>query len=221
MSFLVVANFKSHKTRAEVESWAQAVPPHKNIVIAPSFPHLALMHSSTPAFTLCAQDVSPYPQGAYTGAVNAQQLHDLGVKYCLVGHSERRLYFHETNAQIANKVKELRDATITPIVCLREEDIIPQHAALDDELIPLCLFCFEPEGGLGGTQTMAIHKISQVLARIQKLYHTTALMYGGSVTSDNIQTLLPLNLAGVLVSTASLNPESFNAIIHQTIHVQS
>ncbi len=221
MPFLVVANFKSHKTLEEVASWVKTVALHKSIIVAPSLPHLALVHSSSPALTLCAQDVSPFPAGSYTGAVNAQQLLDLGATYCIVGHSERRHYFHESPSEIAGKVRELLDVGITPIVCLREEDIVGQRAALEDELVSRCLFCFEPEGDIGGTQTAPLEVIESVLGKIKKIYGVATAMYGGSVNADNISDLLTLGLAGVIVSTASLKPESFNAIIKQLTHVKT
>ncbi|HBD02060.1 TPA: hypothetical protein DD448_02270 [Candidatus Collierbacteria bacterium] len=223
MPFLVLANFKSHKTIPEVKSWLETIVPvfeqyqdQLEVIIAPSFPHLHLLSSS---LNSCAQDVSPFPPGAYTGAVNAPQLKDLGVKYCLVGHSERRHFFHETHQDVANKVSELLGVGITPVLLLSEKDIVPQFAALDDSLVDRCLYCFEPPSDIGGTTTAPLDVITQVIGQIRA--HTPApLLYGGSVTPQNIANLLPLNLSGVLVATASLETSSFNSILEVIAHAR-
>jgi len=221
MNFIVVANFKSNLTKDQVKSWLEQLKPQDGMVIAPSFPHLSLfqdlrIHGSTD-LRLCAQDVSPFPQGSYTGAVNALQLIELGVSYCIVGHSERRRYFHETSSDIANKVKELVEVGITPLVCMDESDIVPQFAALDSEYLDKCIYCYEPSNGLGGSQTATPEQISEIRSKISKFVNNPEFVYGGSVTSDNVKELLDLNLHGVLVATASLNPLSFSHIL-EVVH---
>lgn len=216
MTFLVVANFKSNKTLSEVETWLDSVPPSPNIIVAPSFPYLSLFSK----YTLAGQDVSPFPPGSYTGAVTSVQLADLGVSYCLIGHSERRTYFHESSQDVANKAKELLDVKITPIICLREEDLLPQSAALDEESVAQCLFCYEPPGDIGGTMTAPLSDIKRVTDRIKEVFHTTRAMYGGSVNGENILSILSLGLSGVIVSKACLSPASFNQIITQVVHAK-
>lgn len=216
MSFLVVANFKSNKSIEQVKTWIEAVVPTPSMIVAPSFPHLHLFDKS--GFTLAGQDVSSFPRGSYTGGVNADQLKELGVSYCIVGHSERRRYFHETPVEIASKVSELVSAGITPILCMEEADIAPQFAALDDQFYSKCLYCFEPAGDIGGTTTadpLSIEKIKQL---IYNFVPDAPFMYGGSVTADNVEALLSLNLSGLLVATASLDPASYLAIIAKVGH---
>lgn len=225
MSFIVLANFKSHKTSSEVETWLQTVAPavdatktKVSLLFAPSTIHLAqsashLTHHKSP-IALCAQDVSPFPPGAYTGEVNALQLKEYGVTYALIGHSERRRYFHETPQDVANKARELISAGITPALCLAKADIVPQFAALDDNLQSRCLYCFEPPADIGGTNTAPLDVITDTIEMIKR-YVTAPVLYGGSVTPDNITSLLSLNLGGVLVSTASLDPTQLSSILTQ------
>lgn len=231
MSFLVVANFKSHKSLAEVKSWIGVVTPavsmakNLSVIMAPSTIHLSDAHAQILSLksniALAAQDVSPFPVGAYTGAVNASQLKDVGVTHAIIGHSERRTYFHETHQDIASKAKELLDAGITPIICLREEDVTTQRASLEDSLITKCVFCYEPPGSIGGTEIDSLTDIESVTHRIQQMYAVESVMYGGSVNASNVTDLLKLKISGVLVATASLDPSSFNEIIESLSHANN
>lgn len=223
MSFILLANFKSHKNAQEVKSWFDTVAPiaqkHQakiQLLVAPSFPHLSLAHSLLSALpsnlNLASQDCSPFPPGAYTGAVNAAQLKDLGVTHALIGHSERRRYFHETHQEIANKATVLIHTGLTPALCLSAEDIAPQFAALDDSTQDKAIYCFEPPADIGGTVTAPADVISTNVTAIRR-FTSAPVLYGGSVTPENVTSLLNLRLDGLLVATASLDPQSFNQII--------
>lgn len=224
MKFLIAATFKSNKTQQEVGAWLKAVAPvaarsKAEIAVAPSFPHFHLFSDlglRTSNFSLASQNVSPFPPGSYTGEVNAAQLADLGVTHCLIGHSERRTYFHETHAEICNKAELLLYSGITPILCLREEDIEPQIFALKNSLLPKLIYCFEPPGNIGGTESAPVAEISRVLTKItQSAGDKSRLMYGGSVNAGNLQALLDLRLDGVLVSSASLSASSFTDLLNE------
>ena len=112
MKHLIIANLKSYKLEKELEEWLSDVSNYVSksgakTIVAPPFVYLHLL-SKYPSITNAAQDVSPFPPGSYTGEINAEQLKDYQIKYCIVGHSERRKYFSESPTQINNKIDMLR-----------------------------------------------------------------------------------------------------------------
>lgn len=223
MKFLLIATFKSNKTQDEVKVWLEEVSPvastsQAQVIIAPSYPHLSLLAKNqeltTNSLASCAQDVSPFPPGSYTGAVSATQLKDLGLRYCIIGHSERRRHFHETHLDIASKSRELTAQGITPIICLSKDDITPQLAAMDDSEIKQSIFVYEPPADIGGTETASIDDIKDTCELIISLT-SCPVMYGGSVNASNLESLLNLGLAGVLVGSASLSSNTFIDIINR------
>lgn len=214
MSFLVVANFKSNLTQDQVKTWIAQVKPTEGMVVAPSFPHLSLIPKT---LTLAAQDVSPFPPGSYTGAVSARELKDQGVAYCIIGHSERRRYFHESSSDVASKARELVAIDIAPILCMDTQDIVPQFAALDSSLLAKCIYCFEPQSSIGGSSAASLQDIQGVQQQVLSFVPGARFMYGGSVKVDNIKELTGIGLSGVLVASASLDPLSFNTIATQSI----
>jgi triosephosphate isomerase len=160
MTFIVIANFKSNKTQIEVKEWLSIVTPTPNIVVAPSYLSIPLINNLQPTISIAAQDVSPFPSGAYTGAINAKQLKDLGVSYAIVGHAERRRYFHESSIDVAGKVRELVSSGLTPVVCMEQDDIVPQ---LRQTMNIANLYCFEPSKTL-----VALSPPQMISSRVSK-----------------------------------------------------
>lgn len=221
MTPLLIANFKSHKNTAEITTWFQTlssspVPNDIELVVAPSFVHLPRVSdllSPKSRIQLCSQDVSPFPQGSYTGAVAASQLADLGVTYCLVGHSERREYFHESAVEVANKVRELLAVSLTPVVCLRSGDLTSQFAALSGVDLTRLIFAYEPVEHIGTGTAATVDELMPVYQELRTLAPESKLLYGGSVEAHNLATFAPLELAGFLVGSASLDPARFLTLI--------
>lgn len=221
---IFVANFKSHQTARQAQDWINIFKsqfhsmPEKKVILAPSFTNLAIMKErlrGIEGIEIAAQDASSFPPGAYTGAVNAHQLRELGVFYCLVGHSERRRWFHETHAEIANKIRELVEQDIIPILCLDKDYLDQQIAALEENWWQGIIVAYEPLSAIGTGQPQDPEEAKKIAIEIRKkMPGIQSLLYGGAVTAQNAADYLKDNFDGLLIGTASLDPAEFLKIIY-------
>ncbi len=208
------------------------------VVLCPSF---TALHSLAQQFKnstvhIGAQTVSRHPSGAYTGQVSAQSLKEAGCTYCIIGHSERRNYCHETNVDIAHKLKELLKQQIIPIICIGETkeqheqqqtyEILEQQlegvlqVIADDhhEIEQYCI-AYEPVWAIG----TGIIPTTQELAHIFAWLHeqcsaqtqtSVNLLYGGSVNPDNAHAILKIaHVNGLLIGGASLDIHKLKTIM--------
>ena len=218
---LIVANFKSHQTATEAEDWVkkftsiyQGKFEVTTVILAPGFSNLHI-YKTVRHTLLAAQDVSPFPPGNYTGAVNSRQLKDFGVEYCLVGHSERRRWFGETDHTSAQKITELWDVGITPILCLDLDYAKSQIAAINPNSNPL-IIAYEPLESIGTGNPQPAAEVAEAVTGIKNSAAEIPIIYGGSVNSQNAgQYLAVPGISGLLVGAACLNPNEFNATINQ------
>lgn len=223
MTRYVLANWKSHKTLPDAEAWLDkfclryASHPNVQVIIAPPALYLhplrqKLVQSNTTHIALAAQDVSPFPLGAYTGAIAADMLRDL-IAFAIVGHSERRRYFHETNQEIANKVSEVRSVDIKPIVCVDRPYARAQLAALPEEDLNGLIIGYGPVEAIGIDIPQSLAKTEEALEEIRQIAPNNPILYGGSINRDNAEEYLKLaGIAGLMAGTASLDPEEFALI---------
>ncbi len=221
--FLIVANWKSNIV--DINKWSPDISEKVEVVVAPPFPLL----SAVKGYTLCAQDISAYPVGAYTGEVPAKLLVDLGVKYCLVGHSERRKYLHETNANVEAKINQAIQNGITPILCAQSMEEIPEN--IRNFKGNKYMIMYEPFSAISTQGQYHPENVEKVVATLidwkNKLNLQCRFLYGGSVNPEYVQQLVSGNLpagsqgqqlvSGLVVGHASLEAESFTAIIKQCL----
>lgn len=208
-----------------------------DIAVCVPAPYLAEVGSLVKgsAIAVGAQDVSAHDAGAYTGEVSAGMLRDLGVRYAIVGHSERRQYHGETDAVVANKAQKALAAGITPIVCvgetlqereagLTEEVVKRQLAAVihtNGHCISEIVVAYEPVWAIGTGKTASPEQAQQVHAVLRaQLYAATEhsdrvqILYGGSMNAANAAQLLgQADIDGGLVGGASLKAPDFLSII--------
>ena len=203
-------------------------------VPAPYLAQVQMLRSGT-AIELGAQDVSPHEKGAYTGEASAAMLREFGVRYAIVGHSERRQYHGETDALVAEKAKAALASGITPIVCVgetlaereagRTEEVVKRQLAavihVNGHCISEIVVAYEPVWAIGTGRTATPEQAQEVHALLRKqLAAATAhaervhILYGGSMNAANAATLLAQpDIDGGLIGGASLKAADFLQII--------
>lgn len=217
----VVANWKSNKTVKEAEEWIKefngtwnmehGTQGNLEVILCPPFTLLHFLKLQVTSYQLQvklgAQDVSPFPNGAYTGEVSGRMLKDLGVEYVIIGHSERRKYFKENEQILENKVREALDANITPIFCVQEKTTaVPQG---------IKVLLYEPVFAIGTGSPDTPGKANEVAKTFkERLGRQIVVLYGGSVTPENVKSFLEQeNIDGVGVGSASLDQGKFCQIL--------
>ncbi len=244
---MIAGNWKMNKTHAEAVALASSLKDSladlKNIdlVVAPVFTALTSVASivADSNIQMAAQNCYPADNGAYTGEISPLQLTDIGCSYCLVGHSERRQLFAETDPFINQKMKALLAAGILPILCIGETleeresgkmfDILKQQIVdalenIDPQQAFEIVIAYEPVWAIGTGKTATSAQAEEVHLFIRDilctLYGKTVsqqirILYGGSVKPDNVDELMAQpNIDGALVGGASLKAEDFSRIAH-------
>ena len=239
---IIVGNWKMNKTIAEAASFVEAIEPllHDDADFGVGAPFLALEKSvkSSKHLLIAAQNVHFEESGAFTGEVSVGMLKEIGLKWCIIGHSERRTYFNETDANVNKKALKLVANGITPIICVGEtlaqfeagdtEKIVRTQTAaalegLNAEEIGKLVIAYEPVWaiGTGRNATKEIAQSTCAIVRNEVLKHfgpeaaeMVRIQYGGSVKAENIREYMAeKDIDGALIGGASLKVESFKAII--------
>jgi len=241
---IIIANWKMNLSLKESLSFVNNLKHSNNkAIIAAPFVFLFDLKKTIKGsnIALSAQNVSHFESGAYTGEISAKMLKEVGCSYCLVGHSERRIYFQETDHMINQKIKRLLEHKIKPVLCIGEniqerkkgltKQIIKNQLILGLKSIknpgPI-LIAYEPVWAISTFQKGKIKYSAQIKdiieahvfikSIIKKLYKSKArqikILYGGTVNPQNANEILsPKEIDGALVGGASLNFPSLNAII--------
>jgi triosephosphate isomerase (TIM) len=243
---VIAGNWKMYKNQAETRAFFAALKPlvagvtDCAMVVAPPFTNVpaAVEAAKGTAIAISAQDVFWEKEGAYTGQISPGMLVEAGCRYTIVGHSERRQFFGETNETVFKKTQAALTAGLTPIVCMGEmladreagnaEKVIEAQfkgsvGALTAEQFSRILIAYEPVWAIGTGRTAtpeiaaAVHEFVRQCASAQfTASHASALriLYGGSVKPNNIQGLMAQEeLDGALVGGASLDPKSFASLV--------
>ncbi|RPH79678.1 MAG: triose-phosphate isomerase [Nitrospiraceae bacterium] len=244
---LIVGNWKMNKTASEAATFIRdlqervSASPYADVVMAPPFTALesartALGPSSW--ISLAAQNLHWEQQGAFTGEVSAPMLRDLGCRYVIVGHSERRMLFGEQDEHVQKKVRAALKHGLSPILCVgeslvdreagRTESVVAAQlsgslAGLTTHDLATVIIAYEPVWAIG-TGRSATTEQAEIVHRSIRLFVETEwnsdiasvirILYGGSVTPQNAEPLLASDsIDGALVGGACLNPDSFATII--------
>lgn len=242
---IIAGNWKMNGNQAFVRDFTNEfktavadLPSQSERIIAPPSIYLDQVRKAfegTPV-VLAAQNVSEYASGAYTGEISAAMLQDMGVAYCLVGHSERRALFGDTDEKVLAKIEQLLDRGMHPILCVgetlqereagRAETIVEAQLssvlkAFEEQDLGGLIVAYEPVWAIGTGQTATpdiaqnMHAfVRKVLAgKSQALAQACPVLYGGSVNAGNAESLFGQNdVDGGLVGGASLKANEFNKI---------
>ncbi len=239
---IVAGNWKLQGSRefaaALVDAIKAGAPAGVGLIVLPPYPYLGevLARCAGADIAVGAQDVSAHAKGAYTGEVAAAMLADVGARYTLVGHSERRQYHAESSELVAQKFRAAQAAGITPILCvgerLEEREAGQTEAVIASQLRPVldlvgvaafadAVVAYEPVWAIGTGRTaspeqaQAVHAFirSQVADMDAKIADSLPLLYGGSVKPDNAVSLFAqADVDGGLIGGASLVAADFLAI---------
>jgi triosephosphate isomerase len=241
---ILAANWKMNKTIEETERFLAEFLPKvpdsgPEVVICPPFLSLktAVEHCVQSHARVAAQNMHEQPDGAYTGEVSAPMLQELGVDGVILGHSERRQYFNESDDALARKVLVALDAGLEPILCVGEsltqresgetEALLTRQVAADlagvpDDRLAGVVIAYEPIWAIGTGRTATTEQAEEAIALIRGLIESRSaeaaaairILYGGSVKPENAEELVSQpDVDGALVGGASLDPEDFAAIV--------
>jgi len=236
-----------NKTATEARDLAGKLLPlvsgvkNRDIVLAPPFTALQAVAESIKGtgIGLSAQNLHWEEKGAFTGEISAEMLLDLGCKYVIIGHSERRQYFGETDETVNKKLRQALNKGLLPIVCVGEtlkereagkaNEVIERQVAgafkgVSASEMQKVVVAYEPVWAIGTGKTATPEQANEIHSFIRKKIEIAygkqtaealRIQYGGSVTPENVSSLMAMpDIDGALVGGASLKPESFAALVN-------
>ncbi len=244
---VIAGNWKMYKTQAETCAFFDAFLPlvaeskHCDIVVAPPFTSLDVAAQAVheTSIAIAAQNVHGRPEGAFTGEICARMLVEIGCTAVIIGHSERRQYYNETDESVHRKTKAAIEEGLTPIVCVGEilseresnltEAVLTRQfegglGALTPAEFSRILLAYEPVWAIGTGRTATPEQAAQAHRYLRELAaarfsfeeaSALRILYGGSVKPENIKALMAqAEIDGALVGGASLDPRSFASIVN-------
>ncbi len=233
---VIAGNWKMHMTCAQAKQYIQAflplvkqTPTDRHLVIAPPFTALSTMADQLEgsSIELSSQNVHWEDDGAYTAEISPMMLTEFNTKYSIVGHSEPRKYFSESDEQINRRARSAQSHDLIPIVCVGETDeqrergeaerVIRRQIeqGLEGTNPEKLVVAYEPIWAIGTGKTCEAEEANRICSLIRKWVGSSNLIiqYGGSVKPNNIDEIMSMSdIDGVLVGGASLEPESFARI---------
>ncbi|MBZ5535562.1 MAG: triose-phosphate isomerase [Acidobacteriia bacterium] len=244
---VIAGNWKMFKTVEEAVAFVDALVPlvessaHCEVVVAPPFPALSSVAQRVKATNIgvSAQDCHWEKEGAFTGEVSCEMIKEAGASHVIIGHSERRQFFGETNETVNKKIFAALRAFLVPIVCVGEslaereknetERVVGEQMtkgldSLTELQLSHIIVAYEPVWAIGtgrtATPELAAETHRFIRDTVAKLFSRSSsaairILYGGSVKPDNIKGLMAQpDIDGALVGGASLKPDSFAAIVN-------
>ncbi|MEG1632681.1 MAG: triose-phosphate isomerase [Oscillospiraceae bacterium] len=246
---IIAGNWKMNKLPSEAKAFVEelraAMPKAKTCETVICVPAVTLASAlraiKDSRISVGGQDVSEHGFGAYTGETAAEMLADLGAKYCVVGHSERREYHRESDAMVNTKTLRLLENGVTPIICVgesleqREKGLTMEFVAyqvkaalagFDERQAKRCVIAYEPIWAIGTGRTATSEQAEEVCREIRAVLRhiygaraarAVSILYGGSMNGKNCDELLAQpDIDGGLIGGASLKPQELAKIVTAT-----
>ena len=221
----IVANWKSNKTILQAEEWFRTInnlpvtfnEEEKKVIVCAPFTLLSKVKELTVncklSIVVGAQDVSPFDEGAYTGEVSASQVKEFA-DYVIIGHSERRSNFGETEKIVELKILQAIKFNLVPIICVSSiNQVNDKWKMMNGKFI----VAYEPVFAIGSGTPDTPENAGLMAKKIKEILGDTDILYGGSVTSNNVANFLETpDINGVLVGGASLDAQEFYKIIQNS-----
>ena len=248
---IIAGNWKMNKTRPEAKELLEAIKPlvanaegKVEVIACVPFTNLETAINATAGSNvkIGAENCHFEKSGAFTGEISADMLAEMGVEYVVLGHSERRQYFNETDETVNKRTKAALGAGLKPIVCVGEllwerecditEEVIAKQIKLDffgvsADDIKKCVIAYEPVWAIGTGKTATADQAEEVCAFIRKMLaklydeataQAVTIQYGGSMNAGNAAELLSKeNVDGGLIGGASLKANDFNTIVQAAV----
>lgn len=235
---IIAGNWKMYKTQAESLEFLTALLPkiadgheERGVVLCTPFTNLGIMSKSLHGtrIRLGAQNIHWADEGAFTGEISGAMLTEVGVRYVIIGHSERRQYFGETDETVNQRLKAAQKHGLTPILCVGESKAQRDagdtdrviSAQLEQDLVAIdqqnLVIAYEPIWAIGTGDTCDAVEANRVIAMIRsKLTNKdVTIQYGGSVKPDNVDEIMAQpEIDGALVGGASLEADSFARLVN-------
>jgi len=244
--YVIAGNWKMNKTPAEATALIEAIKPLVNdaacdVVVGVPFIDIPAALEATKGSNIgvAAQNCYWEKSGAFTGEISADMLRELGVGYVILGHSERRTYFGDTDATVAKRVRGALDAGLTVILCVgeyleqREQGITAEVCAMQTKIaldgvskeeLSKIIIAYEPVWAIGTGKTATAEQANEVCGQIrdvlaglydQEAANNVTIQYGGSMNAGNAAQLLAMSdVDGGLIGGASLKAEDFATIVN-------
>lgn len=227
---IIALNNKSNLNKNEFTNYLlqlnKIVTNHK-LILCPTFLNIPRANIENKNYLLGAQNVSSNSSGAFTGEISAEQLKEENVKYCIVGHSERRLLQKESLKEISSKIKNLQEQNIIPILCVGETkeekednrtiDVIKREilSAIENQIdIEKIIIAYEPIWAIGTGVIPKNEEIKKVISEIKKILPSNKVLYGGSCNENNIKELNKITeIDGYLLGGISLKINNLQELL--------
>lgn len=224
MEKIIIANHKMNLNISEINEYINRLKEVKNkLIICPTSIYIPYFVNA--GYNVGIQNVHFKDYGAYTGEISPYQAKKIGVSYAIIGHSERRKYFNETDEIIKEKIDKCLKNKITPILCIGESleerengktfEVIKKQLSVVDNPESV-IISYEPVWAVGSDKILEVNDIKEVVKFIKKCYNVKVI-YGGGISENNITLLNQVkNLDGYIIGSASINASELLKILEVT-----